>query len=105
MNSKALTTPQNKILSEIYRRLNFLHDGNLNEPLLLLAFPSEVKSIKPLHLITPYSTETPKALNWYRLTPKGKTYFSNYLAKISEETALQIFTGKYVKQFIHPDKF
>jgi hypothetical protein len=99
-----MTQPQNKILSEIYRRLNFLHDGNLNEPLLLLAFPSEVKSIKPLGIITPYSTETPKVLNWYRLTPKGKSYFANYVTKITEATALEIFTGKYVKEFINPDK-
>lgn len=99
---KEFTNKQNKILTEVYRRLNYLNKGNLNEPLLHLAFPSEIKEIKGFGILTPYDEkEKPKILNWYRLTEKGKTFFSNYVTKnkLSEETNHRIFTGEYVKSF------
>lgn len=79
---KQFTKKENTVLTEIYRRLNYFHKGNLNEPLLLLALPSEVKAIRHFGFVTPYSNEVLRALNWYRLTPKGKAFFSNYIKKI-----------------------
>ncbi len=92
---------ENKVLSEIYRRLNFFHGGNLNENLLLLSYPSEAKLLKEYELIKPYSNEIPRVLNWYNLTEKGKTFFSNYVTKrkLSESINTSLFEGSYVKQF------
>lgn len=98
---KKFTKTQNKILSEIYRRLNGLSKGNLNEPLLYLAFPSEANVIKEFDLITPYSIEHKRVLNWYRLTEKGKTFFQNYVTKrqLSYNENHRLFTGETIKTF------
>lgn len=92
---------ENEVLSEIYRRLNYFHNGDLNTNLLYLAFPSEAKKIAAYGLIQVHGKETPKVLNWYNLTDKGKKFFSNYVtkSKLSEETNHDIFTGKYIKIF------
>lgn len=97
--NKTFSNKINKDLTEVYRRLNYFSDGNVNEPLLLLSYPSNVKEIKVMGFIKPYSTETPRGLNWYSLTEKGKKFFSNYINKIDEDTNLAIFEGRYVKDF------
>lgn len=99
---KKFTKEQNKIFSEIYRRLNYFCKGNLNEPLLHMAFPYEVKPIMGLGVITPYDgKETPRVVNWYRLTEKGKTFFKHYVTKrkLSENENHRLFTGETIKRF------
>lgn len=96
-------TPQVKILTEIYRRLNFFHKGNVNEKLMLLALPSEVKSIKEFGIIEPYNKEVPRTTNWYSLTTKGKMFFKNYIKKISEKENLELFEGNKTVNFIKSD--
>ena len=76
---KKFNKGQNKVLTEIYRRLNWLDKTNLDTNLLLLTIPSEAKKIENLGLIKPFSTEQPRVYSWYNLTEKGKKFFSNYL--------------------------
>ena len=98
---KPFTQAEKRVLTEIYRRLNFFHNGNLNEDLLYLAFPSEAKKIAEFGLIKPFSKETNRALNWYSLTEKGKKFFSHYIAKkkISQKENFDLFTGVTVVMF------
>ena len=93
------THEHNKVLSEIYRRLNKFHKGNLDANLLLLAFPYEAKKIKRFNLIEPVSNETARVLNWYKLTNKGKIFFSNYITEIDDATSYELFSGNHIKRF------
>ena len=93
------THEQNKVLSEIYRRLNKFHKGNLDANLLLLAFPYEAKKIKRFDIIEPAGNETPRVLNWYKLTKKGKIFFSNYIEEIDNATFYKLFWDKHIKRF------
>lgn len=96
------TRIQNAVLSEIYRRLNYFHNGNLNANLLLLSMPFNAKVLEPFGIIKPYhNEETPHVLNWYNLTEKGKLFFANYVtkSKLSYETNADIFDGSYIKKF------
>jgi hypothetical protein len=95
------TKEENIVLSEIYRTINYFHEGNMNEKLMILEYPSKVKSIIELGIIVPYSNQTPKVLNWYSLTDKGKNFFRKYLTKkkLSNEINLKLFEGTYIKQF------
>jgi hypothetical protein len=95
------TKEENIVLSEIYRTINYFHEGTMDEKLMLLEYPSKVKSIIQLGIIVPYSTQRPKELNWYSLTDKGKNFFRKYLTKkkLSEDMNLKLFEGTYVKQF------
>jgi hypothetical protein len=94
------TTKEDKILTEIYRRLNYFHKGNLDTELLYLALPSEAKIISKLDLIKPYSKETKRVANWYNLTDKGKTFFSHYNKdRIDNETNQIYFEGRSTKFF------
>lgn len=99
MAKKRFTHEENKILSEIYRRLNYLYGGDLNENLLYLGLSSDAKIIAKYNLIKPYSTEIPRVLNWYNLTDTGKQFFANYITNLDDDTNLAIFEGKYVKKF------
>ena len=88
---------ENSVLTEIYRRLNYFHKGNVNERLMLLALPSEVKPIKSYGLVKPLRSETPRVLNWYTLTDKGKSFFNNYNRKerrVNETTNQRLFDGE-----------
>ena len=98
---KNFTQAENKILTEIYRRLNYFNNGDVNENLLLLALPSDVKPIKQYDFIVPTSKEIPRALNWYKLTPKGKEFFKNYVTKnkLSEKVNNKLFNNEYIKEF------
>lgn len=95
------TNEQNKVLSEIYRRLNYFHNGDLNTSLLLLAMPPEAKKIAEFGLIRSHSKEIKRVLNWYSLTERGRLFFGNYVtkSKLSNETNSVIFDGSYVKKF------
>ena len=98
---KTFTKEQNKVLSEIYRRLNYFHGGDVTEKLFLLALPSTAKKIKQFNFIEPVSGETPRIYSWYRLTKRGQDFFCNYITKdkLTEEENHQLFTEQYVKTF------
>jgi len=93
------TKKENSVLSEIYRRLNYFHKGNINANCLYLGLPSEAKVLSEYDLIKPLSREIPRSLNWYNLTDKGKEFFSHYICKIFESTNSSIFNGTYIKNF------
>jgi len=96
---KNFNIKENRILTEIYRRLNYFHSGDLNHSSLFLGLPSEANLIKKYGIIKPYSKETPRALNWYNLTDKGKEFFKHYIRKVSSETNLQLYDGKIMTCF------
>jgi len=93
------TEAENRILTETYRRLNYLAKGDLNSRLLLLEFPSNVKTLKAKGILKPSSSETPKIINWYNLTEKGKELFKTRIVKISSKRNLQLFEGNEVMNF------
>ena len=84
---------ETKVLSEIFRRLNYFHKGNTNKNLMYLALPSEAKKIKKHNLITPISSELPRVYNWYKLTDAGKKFFGNYVRPISDKENTDLFNG------------
>jgi len=65
-----LKSNQRRNLLEMFRRIHQFHNGDVNATMILLSFPSEVKDSK--EFLTPYSRETERVLNWYKLTDKGK---------------------------------
>ena len=93
MRSKKFNARETIILGEIYRRLNYFHNGNLNENQLHLGFPNEVKFLIELDLLKPSYRETPRILNWYNLTDKGKRFFQHYIVKLSKEDNDNLFNG------------
>jgi len=102
---KKFTQKENKVLTEIYRRLNFFHKGDLNTDLLYPAFPSEAKIIREYGLIAPSNLngkERPRVLNWYSLTEKGKVFFSHYIIEggMGQAENSKRFGGE-VKKFDH----
>jgi hypothetical protein len=91
---------EKKVLSEIYRRLNYFHNGNVDTKLLMLALPSEIKVIKHLGLVKASSTEIARNLNWYCLTEKGKSFFSNYTKPyLSEKINEKLFNNEIIINF------
>jgi hypothetical protein len=96
---KEFSKKESVMLTEIYRRLNVFHGGNLDANLLLLALPKQVKVINKFGLVKPFSDETPRILSWYSLTEKGKKFFSNYIETISNEMNLAYFDGREIKHF------
>lgn len=100
-NKTKFTHAQNKVLTLIYRRLNYFHNGNLNETLMHLSYPSHTKAIRSFGLIKPHGKETPRVLNWYSLTEKGRLFFKHYVTmnRLSDEESLVIFNGGLVKTF------
>ena len=69
------TAAETLVISETRRRLTQFHKGNVNNNLILLAYPSEVKTLISKGYFVPHSNEIKRALNWYNLTNKGKGYF------------------------------
>lgn len=94
MSKDKFTTEENRMLTEIYRRLNYFHKGNVNEPFMLLEMPSRAKCLVNISLIEPTCRETPKVLNWYKLTESGKKFFSNYISIINDDTNTKLFNGE-----------
>lgn len=105
---KQFTMKQQRILSEIYRRLHKFNkvDGKclLDAQLLLLAVPSVAKELIKIDIIKPSCRdELPRVTNWYKLTPKGKKLFEPYVNDTpSEEYLLGLFTGIKTKYFPYP---
>ena len=88
-------------LTEVYRRLGYFQKWNLNEHLLMLAFPSEVKTLKQKDILEPSHKESKRSLCWYRLTEEGKKLFQQYsnLPKLSEQENLALFEGRKTMTF------
>lgn len=80
IKSKKKTYP----LLESYRRIHQFNNGRTDIELLLLAFPSEIKPVKDCFKCTSSGgKETPKNLNWYKLTDKGKNIISDLMNRIN----------------------
>src|SRR5690606_25193164 len=101
MKTKRFNRHENKLLTEVYRRLNYFHKGNLDAKSLLIALPSETKTLIEKAILKPYGKEVKRAYNWYYLTDKGKELFSSYVTKerLSDDVAFAIFEGWYVRDF------
>lgn len=65
------TATENIQLDEVRRRIREFKDGNKAAPMIFLGYPSEVKTLVKKGILTPYSKETKRALNWYNLTETG----------------------------------
>jgi len=92
---------QNKLLTEIYRRLNYLNKGDVNTTLLWLEYPSIAKKLISIGIVEPSGNEIVRALNWYKLTDDGKRLFlKNKPSKpISDQENRCMFDGELVKDF------
>jgi len=66
------TATENIQLQEVRRRITDFKGGDKNATMIFLGFPTEVKTLVKKNILTPYSKETKRALNWYNLTEKGK---------------------------------
>lgn len=88
-----LLKKHNTVLTEIFRRLNYFHHGDVDKGLLLLALPSEAKPLKEAGFITPSRNETPRTLNWYRLTNKGKALFLHHQTPVDDQTNGELYNG------------
>lgn len=75
--SKRLPIKVSEQMIEFYRRQYVIGDGNYKD-LGNLGFPSEMKAVIELGLAKPFSNETPRVLNWYSLTEKGKDVIETY---------------------------
>jgi hypothetical protein len=63
------TAHEQKVITEIRRRIRVF---NKDMVMVYLGYPSEVKSLIQKGILTPYSSQTPRVLNWYNLTELGK---------------------------------
>lgn len=78
--TKKLTVKQNRLLTEIYRRLFYFHDGDINEPLLLLSTNYQARPLTSIGLIEP-SKNISIGNQWFKLTTKGKELFNSCKGK------------------------
>lgn len=101
MKTKVFNRQENKVLTEVYRCLNYFHKGNLDERLMLLALPSEVKSLIEKGILKVHGKEVKRAYNWYGLTDKGKELFKSHVTKerLSKSDNLALFDGRVVRDF------
>jgi len=88
-----LKSSQKRILLEIWRRIHQFHNGDLDEKLLLLAYPSQVKSCR--EFFKTYSGERPRCLSWYNLSESGKQLMKKLNKKLEwrKELNLELFEG------------
>ena len=98
---KRFTKAQTEILSEIYRRLNFFHNGDVTTNLLYLSTPTQAKKVKKYGLIKPYREEIKGTANWYNLTAKGQKFFENYslAVKLPYHINNKLANGEMVLEF------
>jgi hypothetical protein len=97
---KKFTKKQERLLSEIYRRLNCLCNNNLDEKLLVPAYMSEINPIRRFGLVQPTYNENKGIINWYCLTEKGKLFFSNYVHnRMAESKSFEIYKGELILSF------
>lgn len=91
-----LNQPEFYNLVECFRRLNQFNK-DLDDNLMLLATPSEVKQAKQLDILIASFHETPRTTNWYKLTEKGQQLISKLCKKCNfvwtDELNLQLYEG------------
>ena len=95
---------QTKMFSEIYRMLNYFHHDEsqpLDQKLLIVLYPSQVKSIKDYIKLSFRLVPTPRETDWYMLSDKGKELFSKHLNKhkLSDEENLALLKGTKLINF------
>jgi hypothetical protein len=69
------------MMLEAWRRVHMFHRGNVNENLIVLALPSQVKGLEDF--LIPSSGLTPRVYNWFKLTSKGKQVINDLSSKIN----------------------
>lgn len=74
MENLKFTATEKIQLEEVERRIKEFKNGDKNAPMIFLGFPSEVKTLVQKKVLTPYSKETKRVLNWYNLTDFGKSF-------------------------------
>jgi|GEM_PF-3626644 len=79
-------------LLESYRRVMEYHNGNVDQKLLLLNYPSKVKTSK-IYLHEVY-TEQKRCLCWYSLTEAGKQAVRELINIIEFDEKLNLFIYK-----------
>lgn len=100
MAKRNFTMGESRCLTEVYRRLNFFHNGDVNAECLYLARPSNAKKILTLGIVEPHGIEAKNCQNWYNLTELGKKFFCYYNNhKISVKENFAMFEGRMVKTF------
>lgn len=72
------TAKENIQLSEVKRRIREFKNGDKDAPMIFLGMPSEVKTLVEKDILTPYSREQKRVLNWYNLTEKGKSIIDQH---------------------------
>lgn len=95
---KLFTAQENRVLTEVYRRFNKFHKRNVDANLIMLAYPSKVKTLISKKVLTPSSKEISKVLNWYNLGTLGKDIMMQ-THKMKDTSNLPIFEGKKVIDF------
>ncbi len=63
-----LTQHEKRVLEEVKRRIKEFKKGDKTQSMIYLGYPSEVKTLISKNILTPYSTETKRVLNWYNLS-------------------------------------
>ena len=69
-----LTHTEQIQIDEVKRRIREFKNGDKNARMIFLGTITEVKSLVKKNILTPYSKEVKRALNWYDLTEYGKQY-------------------------------
>jgi len=92
---KNFTINEKAILSEAFRRLSGFGDVNQSCSLAYLGYKGEVKSLKKMGLLQPYSEngERGHVMNWYVLTEKGKKFMQIYIDTEPKPSNLKIYNG------------
>ena len=92
-----ITKAENIVLTEAWRRLHQFHKGDVNANLLLLEFPSKLRTLRP-YLTPSNSPERERVLNWYTLTERGKKLM-NQTPKMRPNDNVKYFEGEKLVNF------
>lgn len=94
---------KNSSLYELYRRLFYFQNGDVDTHLLLLANPNTVKDLIKYDVVTASNGKEQKGVaNWYKLTENGKTLFNDLPKdKLSEEVNHALFIEENIPFEIH----
>ena len=90
------------LMQEIFRRVNYFQ-LNLDSNLIISSFPSKIKPLIKIKMVEPSFEETPRVLNWYKLTKEGQEYFKDYKfkKKLNDNRNKILFESTtYIRQLI-----
>ena len=71
-----LSWKEKVVIEEVCRRINTFKNGDKSASMVYLGYPSEVKTLIQKGILTPFSPEKKRVLNWYNLTQKGQNLIS-----------------------------